>query len=150
MLTFVRCCVDQSTELDRAEVAQEESSADHPAELAEGEVEPVLAAVGGEPAQDGRGQQAAGFHRERDAQHVRQVRVDQIPVDGGGEQLVDVLIAGRLVRANLPFSEWGQVLPNPRLCQALIDRLTDRAHIIETGTESFQFRRTLAGARKAA
>ena len=49
-----------------------------------------------------------------------------------------------IVTTNLPFSEWGQVLPNPRLCQALVDRLTDRAHIIETGTESFRFRRTLA------
>ena len=31
----------------------------------------------------------------------------------------------------------------PRLCKALIDRITDRAHIIETGTESYRFRRTL-------
>ena len=33
---------------------------------------------------------------------------------------------------------------------ALVDRLTDRAHIIETGTESFRFRRTLAGRRTLA
>ena len=26
---------------------------------------------------------------------------------------------------------------------ALVDRITDRAHIIETGTESYRFRRTL-------
>ncbi len=32
---------------------------------------------------------------------------------------------------------------NARLCKALLDRLTDRAHIIETGQESFCFRRTL-------
>src|ERR1051326_2803913 len=43
---------------------------------------------------------------------------------------------------NLPFSEWTTVFPNPRLCKALLDRVTDRAHIIETGTESFRFRRT--------
>ena len=73
-----------------------------------------------------------------------------------GAELLFQVVADRAERAavivttNLPFSEWGQVLPNPRLCQALIDRLTDRAHIIETGTESFRFRRTLAGARKAA
>ena len=42
------------------------------------------------------------------------------------------------------LSEWGQVVPNARLCQALVDRLTDRAHILETGTESYRFRRTLA------
>ena len=30
------------------------------------------------------------------------------------------------------------------LCKALLDRITDRAHIIETGEESYRFRRTLA------
>jgi len=49
-----------------------------------------------------------------------------------------------IVTTNLPFSEWSQVIPNPRLCKALIDRLTDRAHIITTGTESYRFRRTTA------
>src|SRR5208282_3813103 len=44
---------------------------------------------------------------------------------------------------SLPFSEWTQVIPNARLCKALIDRITDRAHIIETGAESYRFRRTL-------
>jgi DNA replication protein DnaC len=48
-----------------------------------------------------------------------------------------------MVTTNLPFSEWTQLIPNPRLCKALLDRLTDRAHIIETGTESYRFRRTL-------
>ena len=33
--------------------------------------------------------------------------------------------------------------PNARLCKALIDRITDRANIIETGTESYRLRRTL-------
>ena len=41
---------------------------------------------------------------------------------------------------NLPFSEWTTVFPNPRLCQkALLDRIADRAHVIEQGTESFRF-----------
>ena len=35
------------------------------------------------------------------------------------------------------------VSPNARLCKALIDRITDCANIIETGTESYRFRRTL-------
>jgi DNA replication protein DnaC len=55
--------------------------------------------------------------------------------------------AAVIVTTNLPFSEWSQVIPNPRLCKALIDRLTDRAHIITTGTDSYRFRRTTA-ARK--
>jgi DNA replication protein DnaC len=41
--------------------------------------------------------------------------------------------AAVIVTTNLPFSEWSQVIPNPRLCKALIDRLTDQAHIIITG-----------------
>jgi hypothetical protein len=48
----------------------------------------------------------------------------------------------------LLFSEWTQVFPNARLCKALQDRITDRAHIIETGaescTESYRFKRTVA------
>jgi DNA replication protein DnaC len=48
-----------------------------------------------------------------------------------------------LVTTNLPFSEWTTVFPNPRLCKALLDRLTDRAHIIETGRDSYRFRRTV-------
>ena len=49
---------------------------------------------------------------------------------------------------NLPFSEWTQVLPNARLCKALLDRITDHAHIIETGTESYCFRRTMDRRRR--
>ena len=59
------------------------------------------------------------------------------------------VIAGRAERAavmvttNLPFSEWTTKFPNARLCKAMLDRLTDQAHIIETGNESYRFRRTL-------
>lgn len=69
--------------------------------------------------------------------------------DAAAELLFQV-IAGRAERAaviittNLPFSEWTTMIPNARLCKAMVDRLTDRAHIIETGTESYRFRRTLA------
>ena len=52
--------------------------------------------------------------------------------------------AAAIVTTNLPFSGWTQVIPNPRLCRALIDRLTDRAHIIETGKESYRLSRTAA------
>jgi DNA replication protein DnaC len=66
-----------------------------------------------------------------------------------GAELLFQLIAERAERAaviattNLPFSEWTTVFPNARLCKALLDRLTDRAHIIDTGTESYRFRRSL-------
>jgi DNA replication protein DnaC len=52
--------------------------------------------------------------------------------------------AAVIVTTNLPFSELSQVIPNPRLCKALFDRLTDSAHIITTGTDSYLFRRTTA------
>ena len=35
------------------------------------------------------------------------------------------------------------MFPNARLCKAMVDRLTDQAHIIDTGDESYRFRRTL-------
>jgi len=69
--------------------------------------------------------------------------------DAAAELLFQV-IAGRaeqaavIVTTNLPFSEWPSKIPNARLCKAMLDRLTDRAHIIETGTESYRFRRTMA------
>lgn len=73
-----------------------------------------------------------------------------VPLADVGAELLFQVIAERaeqtavLVTTNLPFSEWTQVIPNARLCAALLDRLTDRAHIIETGSESYRFRRTLA------
>jgi len=72
-----------------------------------------------------------------------------VPLAEVGAELLFQVIADRSERAalilttNLPFSEWTQVIPNARLCKALLDRITDRAHIIETGTESYRFRRTL-------
>ena len=56
--------------------------------------------------------------------------------------------AAVIVTTNLPFSEWPQVCTNARLCKAVLDRLTDQAHIIETGSESYRFRRTLRKKRK--
>jgi len=40
--------------------------------------------------------------------------------------------------ANLPFSEWGTVFPDPRLVAAIVDRVTYNARIIETGTQSYR------------
>jgi len=48
-----------------------------------------------------------------------------------------------VMTTNLPFGEWTKVFPEPRLCKAIVDRLTFNAHIVETGTESWRFRKTL-------
>jgi DNA replication protein DnaC len=53
-----------------------------------------------------------------------------------------------IVTTNLPFSEWTRVFPNPRLCKALLDRITDRAYIIEIWTESYRLRRTVEERQK--
>ena len=71
-----------------------------------------------------------------------------MPLAEVGAEFLFQVIAERAEKAtviltNLRLSEWTQVIPNPRLCKALIDRITDRAHIVETGTESYRFRRNL-------
>ncbi|MFI1831615.1 IS21-like element helper ATPase IstB [Streptomyces sp. NPDC020412] len=53
------------------------------------------------------------------------------------------------VASNRPFTEWDQTFTDKRLCQAIVDRLTFEAHIIETGTQSFRLASTTAK-RKAA
>jgi DNA replication protein DnaC len=52
-----------------------------------------------------------------------------------------------IVTTNLPFSEWTKVIPDARMAKPVVDRLTHRAHIIDTGTESWRFRHGLS--RKA-
>ena len=82
--------------------------------------------------------------------------VGYVPLAEVGAEFLFQVIAERAERAavilttNLPFSEWTQVIPNARLCKALIDRITDRAHIIETGTESYRFRRTIQKQKRIA
>ena len=79
--------------------------------------------------------------------------VGYVPMADLGAEFLFQVIAGRAEKAavilttNLPFSEWTQVIPNARLCKALLDRITDRAHIIETGTDSYRFRRTVEKGR---
>ncbi len=78
--------------------------------------------------------------------------IDEMAYVAMPESAVELLfqvISGRAERAavivttNLPFSEWNTMFPNARLCKAMLDRLTDQAHIIDTGKESYRFRRTL-------
>jgi DNA replication protein DnaC len=68
--------------------------------------------------------------------------------DGAAELVFQVLSerherGALIITTNLPFGEWTKVFPDPRLAKAVVDRLTHRAHIIDTGTESWRFRHGL-------
>lgn len=69
-----------------------------------------------------------------------------VSVDPRGAELLFQVLTEREERAsvaaasNHPFSEWGQTFSDPRLAAAVVDRLTFRAHIIETGTDSYRLR----------
>jgi DNA replication protein DnaC len=61
----------------------------------------------------------------------------------GAAELVFQVISDRnergslIVTTNLPFGEWTKVFPDPRLAKAVVDRITHRAHIIDTkGTQA--------------
>ena len=46
-----------------------------------------------------------------------------------------------VLTTNLKFADWTQILGNPTLTAALLDRLTHRAHILEfSGTDSYRFK----------
>jgi DNA replication protein DnaC len=74
----------------------------------------------------------------------------------GAAELVFQVISERneraslIVTTNLPFGEWTKVFPDPRLAKAVVDRITHRAHIIETGTESWRFRHGIQRTGKGA
>jgi len=67
----------------------------------------------------------------------------------GAELLFQVLAqrseqSSVIVTTNLPFSEWTTVFSDPRLCKAVVERLSFRSHIVETGKDSYRFKKSLA------
>lgn len=48
-----------------------------------------------------------------------------------------------IITTNLPFGEWTLVFQDHRLCKALLDRVTYRSHIIDTGERSIRFEETM-------
>ena len=42
------------------------------------------------------------------------------------------------IASNAAFSEWTSTFTDPRLCAAIVDRLTFEAHIIQTGSDSYR------------
>jgi DNA replication protein DnaC len=74
-----------------------------------------------------------------------------VQIDPRGAELLFQIITEREERAsigvgtNLPFSEWGTVVADPRLVAAIVDRITFNAHILETGTQSYRLRTSRTG-----
>jgi DNA replication protein DnaC len=74
--------------------------------------------------------------------------------DGAAELVFQVISernerASLIVTTNLPFGEWTKVFPDARLAKAVVDRITHKAHIIETGTESWRFHHGLSRQKRA-
>jgi len=83
------------------------------------------------------------------------------PVEGGGElgymelhrrgaELLFQVLTEReekncvAIASNESFSGWTKTFTDPRLCAAIVDRLTFGGHIIETGSQSDRLATTLA------
>lgn len=72
-----------------------------------------------------------------------------LPLSAQASQLLFQVVAERgerkatVVTTNLPFSEWTSIIPDPRLCRAFVERITYRAHILETGDQSVRLEEML-------
>lgn len=72
-----------------------------------------------------------------------------VPFPKDGAQLLFNLIATRnevrstILTSNLEFSKWTEVIGDPTLAGALVDRLTHHAHIIQIKGDSYRFRESL-------
>ncbi len=97
---------------------------------------------------------AAGLVNERrhaqvraSASNVRWSRYDPIAIDEVGSEFLFQVVAERAERVavvlttDLPFCERTQVIPNARLCKALLDRIMT-ALTSWRPAESYRFRRT--------